>query len=309
MKIPWAKIQDLQSASKFAIAQKGEVFGRKSDPTKVPQGTVAVADQKVTITQAVGAPVVIPVASTQNVIDEDSFLRAFSHPRLRDFWGGSASAGFALVDSTQTSKTFTTALALVRTVPSEGWISPRYRTTLTFNSAYGTTSSGPLTIKTDIIHGGLEQDEYINPRLFAFGEATADHNYSQGLRVQYTLGGGLGFVAYKDATQELDFKGQIAYTNQIFAIGTSTHLIGAVLGETYNRSFARGITLHEELSVTPAFNEVHDYSANGLVNLGIPITKKISFTAGLVDSYLNNPPPSFKKNSFQFVTNLTYKIN
>lgn len=309
VKVSWTKVQDLQSSAKFAIAQKGQVFGRRSDPAQVPQGMVSVADQKVTVTQKVGAQVIIPVANTQNVIPQDSFLRAFSHPHFRDFWSGAAGAGFALVDSTQTSKTLSTTLALVRTVPFESWISPRYRTTLTFNSAYGTSSSGPLTIKTNIVHGGLEQDEYINPRLFAFGEGVFDHNYSQGLQLQYTLGGGLGFVVYKQPKQELDFKAQLAYTNQIFTVGSSTHLIGAVLSETYNRVLLHGLTLHQELSVTPAFNEFSDYSANGLANLGIPLTKKINFTAGLEDYYLNNPPPGFKKNSVQFITNVTYKIN
>ena len=309
VKVDWAKVQDLQSSAKFAIAHKGQVFGRHIDPTQVPQGAVAVADQKVTVTPAAGAPLTVPVADTANVIPQDNFLRAFSRPKLREYWTGAAGLGFSLVDSNQNSRTLTSTLGLVRTVPSESWIAPRYRTTITFNSAYGTTTSDGETIKTDIIHGGVEQDEYLNPRLFAFGQGTVDHNYSQGLKVSYTVGGGLGFVAYKDAHQELDIKGQIAYTNQVFSIGNSTHLIGAVASEDYNRSFAHGITLHEEISVTPSFNIFNDYSANGLLNLGLPITKKINFTVGLQDSFLNDPPPSFKKNSFQFVTNVTYKIN
>jgi hypothetical protein len=89
----------------------------------------------------------------------------------------------------------------------------------------------------------------------------------------------------------------------------ATHLIGAVVGETYTRTLAHGISLNEQLSLIPAFNEVNDYSAIGTINLGLPITKKINITVGLLDSYLNNPPPDFRKNSFQFVTNLTYKIN
>lgn len=309
VKVPWAQIQTLESSGKFAIAQKGEVFGRRTDPSEIPQGTLSMADQKMTVTQQVGAPVVISVANTQNVVPEEDFMRAFSRPRLRQFWSGSAGAGFGLVDSTQTSKTFTSTLGLVRTVPSEAWISPRYRTTLTFNSTFGTTSSGPLTIRTNIIHAGLEQDEYISPKLFFFGDGTFDHNYAQGLSLQYTLGGGFGYVAYKDKKHELDLKAQLAYTNQIFSLGDSTHLIGAVFGESYNRAFRHSVTLHEELSVTPSFNVTNDYSANGLLNLGIPITKKIGFTSGLQDSYLNNPPPGFRKNSFQFVTNLTYKID
>ena len=321
VKIPWAKIQDLQSSEKFAVAKKGETFDRHLDTATVPQGTVSVADQKVTVTPATGAPVVVPVANTENVIPQDSFMRAFHNTKFRDYWAGAAGLGFALVDATQSSKTFTSTLSLIRTVPSEAWVSPRYRTTLIFNSAYGTTESGPDTIKTNIIHGGLEQDEYLNARLFAFGQGTFDHNYSQGLSLQYTLGGGIGFVAYKDAHQELDLKGQIAYTSQLFntaatATGAppagseaATHLIGAVVAENYTRSLAHGITLNEQLSITPAFNESNDYSANGTINLGLPITKKINVAVGLLDSFLNNPPPDFRKNSFQFVTNLTYKIN
>jgi hypothetical protein len=308
VKVDWSKVQDLQSSAKFALAKKGVTFGRHTDPSTVPQGTLAVADQKVTITPGSGASQVVPVADTQNVIPQASFLSAFEHPKLTDFWTGAASAGFALVQSTQKSKTLTSALSLIRTVPSEGWIAPRYRTTFDFDSAYGDNTSNGVTVKTNIIHAGLEQDEYITPRLFGFGEAAFDHNYSQGLDLQYTLGLGLGFVAYKDAHQELDLKGQVAYIDQIFTVGKETHLIGAVFGETYNRSFQHGVVLHQELSVTPTFNAFSDYSANFLSNVGFPISKTFDVTFGINDSFLNNPPPGFQKNSFQFITNLTYKI-
>ena len=301
-------MQDLQSSAKFAVAKKGVTFGRHTDPSTIPQGTLAVSGQQVTISPATGTPQVVPVPDTQNVIPQESFLNAFRHPKLTDYWSGAASAGFALVQSTQKSRTFTSGLSLVRTVPSEGWISPRYRTTFDFDSAYGENISDGVTVKTNIIHAGLEQDEYINSRLFGFGEAAFDHNYSQGLNLQYTLGGGLGFVAYKDAHQELDLKGQIAYIDQIFTVGKETHLIGAVFGETYNRSLKHGVTLHQELSVTPTFNALSDYSANFLSNVGFPISKTFDVTFGIVDSFLNNPPPGFQKNSFQFITNLTYKI-
>jgi hypothetical protein len=309
VKVDWSKIKDLQAAEKFAVAKKGQTFGRHVDPSTVPQGTLAVADQKVTVTPPTGSPETIPVAETQNVIPQESFMKAFTHPRISDYWSGSASAGFALVESTQKSQTLTSALSLVRTVPSEGWIDPRYRTTLNFDSAFGNNTSDGVTVKTNIIHAGLEQDEYLSKRLFAFGDASFDHNYAQGLDLQYTLGGGLGVVVYKTGHQELDFKAQIAYINQIFAVGPDTHLIGAVLGESYNRGFAHGVTFHQELSVIPSFNEPSDYSANFLANLGLPVSKKFAVTFGINDGFLNNPPSGFKKNSFEFSTNLTYKID
>ncbi len=318
VKVDWAKIKELQSSEKFAVAKKGEVFGRHSDPAKVPQGTVSLADQKVTVTPASGSTEVVPVGDTQNVIPQETFLRAFRHPKISDYWSGVAGLGFAWVQSTQKSETLTTALNVSRTVPSEGWIDPRYRTTIDFNSAFGNTKSDGTTIKTNIIHAGLEQDQYFNRKFFGFGDLSFDHNYSQDLNLQYTVGLGFGYVAYKDAHQELDLKGQIAYISQHFgAISTNApptpsrtnNLIGAVLGETYNRSLMKGITLHQELAVIPSFNQPSDYTANFLANLAVPVSKRFNITFGVVDSYLNNPPPAFQRNSFQFVTNVGYKIN
>jgi len=318
VKVDWAKIKELRSSEKFAVAKKGQVFGKHTDPSQIPQGTVSLADQKVTVTPATGTPEVVPAADTQNVIPQDTFLRAFKTPKIGEFWSGAAGLGFAWVESTQKSETLTSTLNLVRTVPSEGWIDPRYRTTISFNSAYGDTKSDGETIITNIIHAGIEQDEYFSKRLFGFGDISLDHNYSQDLSLGYTLGGGVGVVVYKDAHQELDFKAQVAYISQHFGeISTSVpptpshtnNLIGAVLGETYNRSLNHGITLHQELSVVPSFNQPSDYTANFLANLGVPVAKKFNITFGVVDNYLNNPPPGFQKNSFQFVTNITYKVN
>jgi hypothetical protein len=316
--VDWSKVKELHSSGKFAVAEKGIVFGRHDDLSKVPQGTVAVTDQKIEITPANGvAPQTIPVANAANVIPQDSFRRAFERPRLSQYWKGSASFGAAIVAATQNSRSFSSALSLVRTVPNESWISPRYRTIVDFNSAYGelTEPNPKTTIKTDIIHAGVEQDQYISHRVFAFGAASWDHSSSQGLDLQQTYGGGLGWTVFKTPKHELDLKGQIAYVSQKFAPsadfpeGQSKHLIGSVLTETYDRLFMHGMIFHEQLAVTPVFNDASAYSAIATVNLSIPVYKRLAVTLGSVDSYFNSPPPNFKRNSFQFLTSLTYTIN
>ena len=76
--VDWAKVKELHSSGKFALAEKGVVFGRHDDLTKVPQGTVAVTDQKIQVTPVNGgAPQTIPVANAGNVIPQDSFLARF----------------------------------------------------------------------------------------------------------------------------------------------------------------------------------------------------------------------------------------
>jgi Protein of unknown function, DUF481 len=318
--VDWSKVKELHSSGKFAIAQKGVTFGKHDDLSKVPQGTVSLADQKIEITPATGTPQTVPVADAANVIPQDSFLRAFQRPRFIDYWHGSAGLGVALVAATQNSRSLTSAVSLVRTVPNESWINPRYRTTIDFNSAYGELSqTGQPTVKTDIIHADLEQDQYFSPKLFGYGSAAFDHSISQGLKLEQTYGIGVGYTVFKTAIQELDLKAAVAYVSQSFEPLTvdgvitpappTKNLIGAVITETYSRAFYKGITLHEQLSVTPAFNDTNAYSALGTVNLSIPVFKRLAFTIGTVDSYLNEPPAGFKKNSFQFTTNLSYTIN
>jgi hypothetical protein len=307
--VDWAKVKELHSSSKFAAAENGVVFRRHDDLSKVPQGTVSMADQKVEITPAAGGPPQsIPVANIHNLVPQDSFLRAFQRPKFTDYWRGTAGLGIAIVASTQNSRSITSAVSLVRTVPNESWIDPRYRTSIDFSSAYGSLSEpGQPTIKTDILHAGIEQDEYLSRRLFAFAEAAWDHSISQGLDLQQTYGGGLGYTLFKTPAQELDIKGEIAYVRQAFADPTlNQNLIAAVITQVYNRTFARSILLHEQLAVTPAFNNPSAYSALGTVNLSIPVYKNLAFTIGIQDAYLNNPPPNFKRNSYQFLTNLSY---
>jgi hypothetical protein len=316
--VDWSKVKELTSSGKFVIAEKGVLFHKHDDLTKIPQGTVSLTDQKLQITpSAGGAPQTVPVANVQNVVPQDSFLRAFHRKKLRDGWQGTAGLGLALVAATQNSRSITSNLSLVRTVPNESWIDPSHRTTVNFNSAYGElTQTGTPTVKTNIIHADIEQDEYFNNRLFGFVDAAFDHSSSQGLQLQQTYGAGIGYTVLKDAVQELDLKAELAYihydySDQILPDGTMVpqpgkHLIGGVITQTYNRNFPKGIVLHEQLAFTPAFNDTDAYSALGTVNLSIPVYKRLAFTIGTVDSYLNEPPSGFKRNSFQFITNLAY---
>ena len=309
--VDWSKVKELRSSAKFAVAEKGVVFGRHDDVTKVPQGTVAVTDQKIELTPASGAPQTIPVANTQNIVPQESFLRAFRRPRLREYWKGAASFGASIVAATQNSRSFSSALSLVRTVPNETWISPRYRTIVDFSSAYGqlTQPNPRTTVKTDIIHAGVEQDEYLRDGVFLFGAAAWDHSFSQGLDLQQTYGAGIGWTVFKTPVHELDLKYQIAYVNQNYADGTTKHLIGSVFTETYDRHFFHGTLFHEQVAVTPVFNEPSAYSAIATVNVTFPVYRHLAFTIGSIDSYFNSPPAGFKRNSFQFLTSLTYTIN
>lgn len=309
--VAWSKIQELRTAHPFAVIDKNAKLVKHMDAAQVAQGNLAMTDQKIAVQAATGAPRTVAVTDAGFVVDQTAFDKAINHPGgfLED-WGGAVTAGASIVRATQDASTFTGGIALVRTDPTESWLLPNTRTLLGFSAAYGKVSEpGVSDIKTAIYHAGAEEDKYVSPRLFVFGQAAFDHNYSQGLDLQQNYGGGLGWTAYKTGAAELDVKAAVSYIHQSFSdSGSNQSLIGSTFGEIYTRKFQYGILLNEQLSFTPAWNNSNAYFGTGSVSLAFPVHKRLSLALSSLDTFLNDPPPGFRKNSFQFTAGLSYAL-
>jgi hypothetical protein len=309
--IDWSKIQELRSPEKFAVVPKGVTLRNSKDLGNAAQGTVVVTDQKVQLnTGGQTAPQTIPVSNIAAVVPAPAFERVFQNRGFFEGWKGGATGGISLTEATQKNQTYTAALNIVRAVPSENWLDVRNRTIFDLNEAYGKLSQpGSPAVKTSLFHLDAEQDHYVSPRLFVFGQAAFDHSFSQGLDLQQTYGGGLGFVVFKQVNQELDVKASADYIDQQFAASNlNKKLFGTIFGETYVRKFARGILLNEQGSITPTWNDTSAYSAFVSAGLTFPVYRHFGLTLGTLDNFLNDPPPGFKKNSFQFTAGATYSF-
>ncbi len=327
IKVDVGKIKELHSSRKFAVIGKNILLKKHENQSRIPQGPIAISDGKVTVnTPSPAPPPVIPVANTSYIIDEQTFTKnLLSRPGIFQNWKGSATAGVSLVLATQKSRTITSAVSLIRTVPTEDWLQRDSRTTLNFYSAYGALSEpGSPTIKTSLYHADVERDEYFSPRLYYFFSGSWDHNISQGLDLQQTYGAGIGWTVIKDPNQELNLRVSLDYINQRFnpilirqATGNnpsgslapySMSLVGSVFGETYNRKLPKTILLNQYLTLIPAWNNLNAYSANAGINITLPVYRRLGITIGTIDTFLNNPPPGFQKNSFQFTAGATYTL-
>ncbi len=312
--ITWDKIKTIDAAEKFAVIKNGVKLNRKTPESDVPQGSLAIADKNIQVQTPSGTSTV-STSDTQAVVADDEFQKTLYHePGLTHGYTGGLTLGAALVESTQNARTFNGALTLVRTVPNAAWVAPRNKTTLDANAIYGSTKQSATStqaassVKTDILHGDFERDQYLSTRFYYLGYISADHDYSQGLAVQQIYGGGFGYTVIKNKVQELDVKTDVHYEQQSF-IPTGTpnkNLIGMDFGETYMRKLPKGLALNETGVVTPAFNQPSAFSADFTAALLFPVYKNIGFNAGFVDNYLNDPPPTFNQNSFQFTAGLTY---
>jgi len=313
--VKWENIKTLDSLSKFAVLKTGERVTKKTPANQVPQGTVAVADKKVNVTTPSGVTS-ISTSETQAIVDSPSFEKTVYHdPGLLHGYVGAFTLGITEVESTQTASTFSGALNLARIVPNATWIAPRNKTIFDATAIYGLQQQkGTLTtpyssVKTDIIHGDLERDEYIQPKLYYLGYSSVDHNYSQGLALQDIFGGGFGYTVLKNPRQQLDVKTDLHYEQQQFVAGAGTpneNLIGMDFAETYARKFPKGLGFTETGVITPSFNDGDPYSASFTGIFTFPVYKRLSFNASVIDAYISNPAPTFNANSFQFTIGATY---
>jgi len=309
--VDWSKVKELHTSRPFAVIGKNVKIVRHGDVSAVPQGSLAMSDQKIAVQPASGAPQTVAVPDTAVVVGQPEFTKAVNgNQGFFNNWGGAVTAGLSLVEATQNARTFTGGIALVHTSPAESWLPPRTKTIVDFTAAYGkVTQPGLPDIKTAIYHADAEEDKYFSSRLFGFGQTAFDHNYSQGLDLQYMVGGGLGWTASKTATSELDLKAAASYIHQSFFVSAyNQNLVGATLGETYTRKFAHGVLLNEQISTTPAFNNSSAFFATGSMTLAFPVHKRLGLSLTTLDTFLNDPPPGFKKNSFQFSAGLTYAL-
>ncbi len=308
--VDWSKIKELHSSQKFAAIQKNVNLKTKQDAASVPVGTVSVEDQKLSLgqtTQPSPSSQPIPVANVADLVDQAAFNRAFRPTSFLKGWAGGATGGISLTEATQKNQTFTGALNMVRAVPDVAWLGTTSRTIVNFNEAYSKlTEPGTPEIKTSLTHFDAEQDRYLSPRLFVFASAALDHSFSQGLELQQNYGGGIGYVVLKSAVQEFDIKVSMNYINQKFEAGPGNSLVGSVFGETYTRKFAHGILWNEQGSITPSWNNTSDYTAIASTGVTFPVYHRIGFTVGALENFLNDPPPGFKKNSFQLTVGATY---
>ena len=310
LSVTWGKIRELHVPEPFAVIPVG-ITVRFGLPDKlVPQGSIDVAGPQLTVHTAAGE-VVLPVDKVAYLVDETTYKTNVTHePGLLQGWTGSVTAGASMVESTQNVSTFNSGIALARTVPSAPWMVPADRTLLGFTSTYGSISQpNAPALETNIFHGSAEQDKYVSSDFYALAQAIFDHNSTQGLNLQQTYGGGVGYNILRSARQEFDVTVTLNYTGQQFQIAASNqNLIGSTIANNYSYKFPRNVLLTENSSVTPEFNNPRAYSANLSVGLAIPVFERLSFSLQAIDSYLNDPAPGFNCNSLQLNSGLTYTL-
>jgi len=184
-------------------------------------------------------------------------------------------------------------------------------------SSGGVIVQYPSVTKTDILHGDAEYDHYLLPRFYWLVDASADHNYGNGLQLQQAYGGGVGWTVVQRPNTTLNLKVGPQYLEQQFydgiysSLGTpDQNLIGLAMAETWNKNFGHNHNLKfmESMTLTPTFNFVQAYSGVVTAALAVPVYKKINVSLNSTDNYLGDPAQGYRRNSFQFTAGVTYVV-
>ncbi len=322
--VPWSKIRTLETAGAYVVLEDKPGVHARHAAAEARLGRLAVAGSAIELS-AGGRRQAIPVANAQYILDRQTFNRQLrENPDPFQGWNGSATAGVTLVEGTENQRTYTSAIALTRSVPTVSWLTTRNRMQADFSSSYGKITQPayvgaaglvPATFtKSSILHADAERDQYLTNRFYAVVQTAWDHNYSQGLDLQQVYGAGFGVSALKRATQQFELKGTLQYERQSFiasASGTNQELVGSTFSASYLLKLPRSIVFNQTLAYVPAYNTPRDYSASETDTVTFPFYKSVAFTLGTIDSYLNDPPsaePPNSRNSFQFTTGITYTV-
>lgn len=309
------KVKELRSNSTFAVLKKNEKITRTS---KVP-GSITYADNTITVTQPTGSPEVVPVKDLAFIVDSKTFnTEVTRNPGIWYGWSGAISGGATLIRSTQTGSNYNVGINLIRAIPTVPYLPPRTRTTFDLLETYGKLSqpvippTNPPTAsvaKSNVFHAEAEHDRYFTQRVYALVDAAFDHNYAQGLNFQQIYGAGLGATVIQTPAQQLDVKADVHYERQNFQPPkVSENLIGSTFSEAYRRNLPAKLIFTESGRYIQSWNDFTAYSAVASAGLQLPVYKRFSLNVNALDNFLNNPPPFYKKNSFQFITSVVYTL-
>lgn len=324
--VKWDKIKELKTGTKLAVLEKSVFTHHGQLPAGVPEGELTVADQLITVQPKTGAAIApIPLKSAEYIVDETTLRKQIAgHPGFFAGWNGAVTAGATIVQASQDQYTLAGSVSLSRSAPTVNWLDTRNRTSLDFSGSFGKiiqpayANDGVMTpassSKSSIYHGDAERDEYFSPRLYLLAQTAFDHNFAQDLDLQQIYGAGIGWTAIKGPQQELDVKSTLQYEGQTFiagAPGEDQNLIGSTLNGTWAAKLPYKVQFRQQVSWIPAYNNPYAYSASETDSLTMPVFRRLAFSVGSNESYLNDPPPASpptKRNSFELTTGVTYAI-
>lgn len=231
----------------------------------------------------------------------------------------------SLLESTQQQQTYNGELQLVKNWHSAKRNWSHQRSLLVLSPTYDDKNS---TKGATVTHNynGVFQHIVFSPKSSLYFPVLVNlySNNSLGIYLQQAYGGGIGktWDFGVDPNTHEPKKGSLELTGDLRFIGEhfyrpakpaapipSLGLLASGLSERYGfplTAFNAGAKISETIEFVPVFSQADAWQAHGIVEISVPFTKQLSFVASAFDNYMQNTPPTFRKNYFKTTIGLQY---
>jgi len=225
------------------------------------------------------------------------------HPKLLDFWAGSAAFGLAEASGNSNQTTFNTSADIAR-------VAGKNKMSLYFNQVYATQSTTqPYGETANRVGGGFRVDRDVSGKLFVFGTTDYDYDKFLGLDLRSVFGGGLGFHAWHSSRGHLDFGGGAVYDHEIYSTGENRNSAEVLANQEFAMKLLSRLNLIESLQLYPNMTNTGQFRLNFDTTASVPIYKFLQLNFGVNDRYQTDPLPGRKGNDILFTTGVRFSFD
>ena len=263
------------------------------------QGLITIKGDKAEVSSPEGKIEVktADILSLRNDDEEKAFQR-LRHPGWGELWKGTGTIGFAGTAGNAKTLTFTTGISADRATRTD-------KTALYFNLIKASARIGNESKDTaEAVRGGLSYGHDVNARLFFSVFNDYEYDRFQNLDLRVTLGGGLGFHAWKTARSRMDLVAGGAYTRSSFSTPEIRESGEIYWGDEYSLQINSATSLIQSYRMFNDITHTGMYRVNFDIGLNTKLFKWLSWNVSLSDRYLSDPAPGRKTNDFLYTTGL-----
>ena len=227
-------------------------------------------------------------------------------------WHGVAGASFAAASGN------TESLALQLTLDLERHRAHDKTSVSAYVNEGRSKDNGDATSTTTAGKWGVsgQYDRDLDAAWYGFGKLSFEHDRVVDLTLRSIAGAGLGYHLIQTDALSFDVFGGLSYTVSRYSTvqtidgSTARHFYstGGLLGEESSHQFTDTVSFKQRLEYYPAISGSKSQLLKFNALLGVSMTKTLSLSVGLTDTYDSQPAEGRKRNDASLFTGVNVKL-
>jgi len=293
--MPWAQVERIATESSVHVVLSSG---------QTTQGTLTTRDQIVEITapDARHEVALTEITTLRDTAEQRAYERLL-RPAWTRLWSGSATLGFAGTQGNARTQTLTTAF-------NAGRVTSTDKTTVYFSAIRASAGLDSVSAATArAVRGGWGYNHNVSSRLFLNGFNDYEYDRFQNLDLRFVLGGGLGFIAWRDEGARLDLLGGGALNRESFSppapLAAFTRNSGEVyFGNEFTYKLTTVTALYQKFRLFPNLTNTGEYRMNFDLGADTKLARWLTWNVAVSNRYLSNPAPGRQRNDLLYTTGI-----